>query len=96
MPRLARVPKLPLNAKVQHLVEPPVKEKKMVLMSMLVVVIAFVVCLALAASSSPVYGFNAKAELSQRQDNAEAKSQTSARMGLSDTGVPMVKAAGMQ
>jgi hypothetical protein len=69
---------------------------EMVLMSLLVVVIAFVVCLALAASSSPVYGFNAKAELSQRQDTGEAKPPISARMGLGDTGVPMVKAAGMQ
>jgi hypothetical protein len=68
----------------------------MVMLSFLVVIVAFVICLALAASSSPVYGFNAKAELSKRQDNGEGTPHISARMGLTDANVPMVKAAGMQ
>ncbi len=75
----------------------------MVLFTALVVATAVVFCLALAASSSPVYGFNAKSELAALGDSpAEAettqapKSFVTTHQGVATERQPIVSAAGMQ
>jgi hypothetical protein len=66
----------------------------MVVLSAVVVICAFVICLALAASSSPVYGFNAKAELATRKEGDSAGRNRS--LTASAPVEPVVNAAGMQ
>lgn len=80
----------------------------MIVLSALLVAVAIVFCFALAASSSPVYGFNAKAELASRRDSKELRGQSGAavstpmpltpsfRPGVSKEDLPVLSAAGMQ
>ncbi len=75
----------------------------MVLFTALVIATAVIFCLALAASSSPVYGFNAKSELAALGDSP-AEGETSAgpktfattHQGVASDSQPIVSAAGMQ
>ncbi len=66
----------------------------MMLLAVLVVACAVVLCLALAASSSPVYGFNANAEMSSKFDSLESPRQ--AGVAVTREARPVVSAAGMQ
>ena len=80
----------------------------MILFTAFVVAAAIVFCFALAASSSPVYGFNAKAELAARRDNTDNTGRSvakisnlsqlaaSSRPGVSQDDLPVLSAAGMQ
>lgn len=75
----------------------------MILFTVFIIASAVVVCLALAASSSPVYGFNAKAELeanSEWGDFERSASKTSpfvtTHQGVASENQPVVSAAGMQ
>ncbi len=80
----------------------------MILFTAFVVAAAIVFCFALAASSSPVYGFNAKAELATRRDNSDpsgrsvaknsnlAQVAASSRPGVPQADLPVLSAAGMQ
>jgi len=68
----------------------------MMFLALVVVACAVVLCLALAASSSPVYGFNAKTELSSKFNSLESPR---ARAGSTESPReprPVVSAAGMQ
>ena len=70
------------------------QEIPMMFVALVVVACAVVLCLALAASSSPVYGFNAKTELSSKFSSLE-----SPRAGGTESPReprPVVSAAGMQ
>lgn len=69
----------------------------MIILSAFVVVCALAFCFALAASSSPVYGFNAKAELEPRRetgDEGRRKEMPSQRAARDE--IPVVAAARMQ
>ena len=80
----------------------------MILFTALVVAAAIVFCFALAASSSPVYGFNAKAELAARRETGDATGRSvakpsnlspvaaSSRPGVAQEDLPVLSAAGMQ
>ena len=75
----------------------------MVLFTALVIATAVVFCLALAASSSPVYGFNAKSELAALGDSpVEGETPTASKtfvtthQGVASERQPLVSAAGMQ
>lgn len=75
----------------------------MLLFTVLVIVCAVVFCLAIAASSSPVYGFNSNAELTAilegpEKDGSAAEPNTlvTAHMGVPSESQPVVFAAGMQ
>jgi hypothetical protein len=77
----------------------------MVLFTVLVIASAVVICLALAASSSPVYGFNAKAELADMADSSvseghrpatPAQAFVTTHQGVPTVSQPIVSAAGMQ
>jgi hypothetical protein len=80
-----------------------VKERIMLLITVLVVATAVVFCLALAASSSPVYGFNAKSELAALNESSDGhdaavdpKQFVTTHQGVSTESQPIVSAAGMQ
>ena len=69
----------------------------MIILSAVVVVCALAFCFALAASSSPVYGFNANAELETRRestDEGRSKAMPSQRAVRDE--LPVVAAARMQ
>ncbi len=80
----------------------------MILFTAFVVAAAIVFCFALAASSSPVYGFNAKAELAARRENGDSTGRSvakpanlsaiavSSRPGVAQEDLPVLSAAGMQ
>ncbi len=75
----------------------------MFLFTALVVATAVVFCLALAASSSPVYGFNAKTELAAMGDSPDndgvspsPKAFVTTHQGVATESQPIVSAAGMQ
>ena len=80
----------------------------MILFTAFVIAAAVVFCFALAASSSPVYGFNAKAELAARRENGESGGGllsrpaklspmvANSRPGASAEELPVLSAAGMQ
>lgn len=75
----------------------------MLLFTVLVIACAVVFCLALAASSSPVYGFNSNAELTTmlegpKKDGSAAEPNTlvTAHQGVPLESRPVVFAAGMQ
>ena len=71
----------------------------MFLLTVFVIASAIVICLALAASSSPVYGFNAQAELEEAQtDRSRGAAQTfrTSHQGVTSENQPVVSAAGMQ
>jgi hypothetical protein len=80
-----------------------IQEGIMFLLTVLVIATAVVVCLALAASSSPVYGFNAKAELDAKSEFGDLERPTSkpkafatTHQGVAMESQPVVSAAGMQ
>ena len=69
----------------------------MILLSVVVVFCAVAFCFALAASSSPVYGFNANAELETRREPSgvgRAKEMPDQRVSREE--IPVVVAARMQ
>jgi hypothetical protein len=75
----------------------------MLLFTVLVIVCAVVFCLALAASSSPVYGFNSNAELTATLEGteevrsaAEPKGLVTSHQGVPSESQPVVFAAGLQ
>ena len=80
----------------------------MILLSAFLVAVAVVFCFALAASSSPVYGFNAKAELASKRETKDGKGASSGapsssmplpasfRPGVANEDLPVLSAAGMQ
>ena len=69
----------------------------MILLSAVVVVCAVAFCFALAASSSPVYGFNANAELETRRETTdEGRSQETPAHQAARDEFPVVTAARMQ
>ena len=69
----------------------------MILLSAVVVVCAVAFCFALAASSSPVYGFNANAELEPRRESGDEgrSNEMPAHRAVRDE-LPVVAAARMQ
>lgn len=69
----------------------------MILLSAVVVVCAVAFCFALAASSSPVYGFNANAELEPRRETGDEgrSNEMPAHRAVRDE-LPVVAAARMQ
>lgn len=68
----------------------------MMLLAVVVVACAVVLCLALAASSSPVYGFNATAELSSKFSSLEPSRAKGGRAEPRGESHPAISAAGMQ
>ena len=69
----------------------------MIILSAVVVVCALDYCLALEASSSPVYGFNANAELETRRETTdEGRSQEMPAHQAARDEFPVVTAARMQ
>jgi hypothetical protein len=69
----------------------------MILFTAFVIASAIVFCLALAASSSPVYGFNAKAELADEERETVVRNAfVTTHQGVAKESQPVVSAAGMQ
>lgn len=71
----------------------------MFLLTVFVIVSAVVFCLALAAASSPVYGFNAKAELGENESERRVgpvRTFLTSHQGVPTENQPTVSAAGMQ
>lgn len=69
----------------------------MIILSAVVVVCAVAFCFALAASSSPVYGFNANAELETRRETGdEGRSKEMPAHRAARDELPVVAAARMQ
>ncbi len=71
----------------------------MFILTVFVIASAFVFCLALAASSSPVYGFNAKAELEEPHSEPSGSAMrtfATSHQGVQTENQPVISAAGMQ
>lgn len=75
----------------------------MILFTVFVIASAVVVCLALAASSSPVYGFNSKTELAATSAGTEKERLTlepkdygTVHPDVGPDSQPVILAAGMQ
>ena len=69
----------------------------MILFTAFVIASAVVFCFALAASSSPVYGFNAKAELAEEERESTGRNAfVTTHQGIASESQPVVSAAGMQ